>query len=65
MQAQRIWLKCNRDNFQRIGTILDFNDLVQVGQCQGCTGFRYKCPVCGTIMKGKKIYVDVPDPKVD
>ena len=65
MYVDRIWLKCNRDNFQRIGTILNFEDLVKVGECQGCTGFRYKCPKCGTVMKGKKVSVEVPDPKPD
>jgi hypothetical protein len=63
MYVERIWLKCTKDNFQRTGIVLEFADLVKVGECQGCTGFRYKCPQCGTIIKGKKIMVEAPDPK--
>lgn len=65
MFVERIWLKCNKDNFQRTGTILDFTDLFKVGECQGCTGYRYKCPNCGSIIKGKKVVVEVADPKPD
>lgn len=65
MYVEKIYLKCKKDDFQRIGTILDFMDLVKIGECHGCTGYRYKCLKCGTIIKGKKILVEVPDPKLD
>lgn len=65
MHVERLWLKCPKDTFQRTGQIWDFDDLVKVGACAGCTGHRYKCPNCGSIIKGRKVMVEIPDPKLD
>jgi hypothetical protein len=59
MQATRWWMRCNNDNFERIGTLLDFDDLTRVGGCPSCSGWKFKCPQCGKIIKVSKIQVEI------
>ena len=58
MLVERIILKCNRDDFRRIGILDDFKDLTIVTECISCSGIRVKCPKCGYLLKGKKILID-------
>jgi hypothetical protein len=46
-------LKCKSCNWFRKsgGLSSDLRDLTEVSNCAKCSGRKYKCPKCGTIMK--------------